>query len=171
MEVIREEATVLAVTEKGYGKRTKHTNYRVQSRGGKGVINIQTTKRNGPVVGIKMVDTSDGLMIITVRGIIIQSPIREIRSMGRNTQGVRLIRLKPGDKVVAVARVMANQEEKKEVELEKETEKVRKRESEKEVMEPQAIKAEEGGKRKRGSPPKKKVSTKGRSTSGGKSKN
>ncbi len=114
MEAAREGATILAVTENGYGKRTKHTNYRVQSRGGKGVINIKTTKRNGPVVGIKMVDTSDGLMIVTAKGMIIQSPIKDIRSMGRNTQGVRLIRLKPEDKVVAIARVMSNQGEKKE---------------------------------------------------------
>ncbi|MBU4310621.1 DNA gyrase subunit A [bacterium] len=139
MEVIREEATLLAITENGYGKRTKHTNYRVQSRGGKGVINIQTTKRNGPVVGIKMVDTSDGLMIVTARGMIIQSPIKDIRSMGRNTQGVRLIRLKPEDKVVAIARVMNNQDrEEAEVKREsspdkRESEKVGKRESEKEV--------------------------------------
>ncbi len=115
MEIMREEATLLAITENGYGKRTKYTNYRVQSRGGKGVINIQTTERNGLVVGIKMVDTSDGLMIVTARGMIIQSPIKDIRSMGRNTQGVRLIRLKPEDKVVAIARVTNNQEGEEEV--------------------------------------------------------
>jgi DNA gyrase subunit A len=116
MEVVKEEATVLAVTENGYGKRTKHTSYRVQSRGGKGVINIQTSKRNGPVVGIKMVDSDDGLMIVTAQGIIIQSLTQDIRIVGRNTQGVRLIRLRPEDKVVSVARIVSNnnQEDKKE---------------------------------------------------------
>ncbi|MBU4128598.1 hypothetical protein KJ582_00590, partial [bacterium] len=174
MEVIREEATLLAITENGYGKRTKHTNYRVQSRGGKGVINIQTTKRNGPVVGIKMVDTSDGLMIVTARGMIIQSPIKDIRSMGRNTQGVRLIRLKPEDKVVAIARVMNNQDrEEAEVKREsspdkRESEKVGKRESEKEVeVKKESEKAATTKaqnlkeKRKRGRPPKKQVSAPG----------
>ncbi|MBA7701874.1 DNA gyrase subunit A [subsurface metagenome] len=177
MEVLREEATLLAITENGYGKRTKHTNYRVQSRGGKGVINIQTTKRNGPVVGIKMVDTSDGLMIITVKGMIIQSPIKDIRSMGRNTQGVRLIRLKPEDKVVAVARVMANQEE-KEAEVKRESEKIAtlptprlRQAGAKTARKPQQVgerarqkirrerreKTKKGGKRKRGRPPKKKI--------------
>ena len=175
MEVMREEATLLAITENGYGKRTKYTNYRVQSRGGKGVINIQTTKRNGPVVGIRMVDTSDGLMIITARGMIIQSPIKDIRSMGRNTQGVRLIRLKPEDKVVAIARVTNNKEgEKKEsekgIKASKESEKAvdaktpnlkekrrrEKKESGKKVKK-RRIKAKKGEKRKRGRPPKKKT--------------
>ncbi|MCX7919073.1 MAG: DNA gyrase subunit A [bacterium] len=105
MEIVQEGGTLLTVCENGYGKRTEISEYRIQSRGGKGVINIKTDERNGMVVGIKEVIDSDKMMLITSKGMVIQCPISEIRSISRNTKGVRLIRLEEGDKVAAVARL------------------------------------------------------------------
>jgi DNA gyrase subunit A len=98
-------ATLLAVCENGYGKRTDFDEYPRQNRGGYGVINIRTTRRNGKVVALRDVFDSDELMVITHHGMIIRTPVKPIRTIGRATQGVRLINLKEGDKVVAVARI------------------------------------------------------------------
>ncbi len=111
MVVIRREATLLVVTEKGYGKRTDISDYRVTNRGGKGVINLKVTDKVGEVVAIKEALDSDELMIITQKGIIIRQPIGKIKVIGRNTQGVRLINLDSGDRVVDVARVVPEEEE------------------------------------------------------------
>ena len=111
MVVIRREATLLVVTEKGYGKRTDISDYRVTNRGGKGVINLKVTDKVGEVVAIKEALDSDELMIITQKGIIIRQPIGKIKVIGRNTQGVRLINLDSGDRVVDVARVIPEEEE------------------------------------------------------------
>ncbi|KKL60601.1 hypothetical protein LCGC14_2203700, partial [marine sediment metagenome] len=91
----------------GYGKRTAFDAYRLQSRGGTGIINIRTSGRNGQVVGVKSVRESDELMLITEGGMIVRIGVGDIRAIGRATQGVRLIALKPQDKLVAVAKVAA----------------------------------------------------------------
>ncbi|MDR0953682.1 MAG: DNA gyrase subunit A [Elusimicrobiota bacterium] len=101
---------VLSVCENGYGKRTGFEEYRTQHRGGVGVITIKTTQRNGPVVGIKLVDESKDLMIITEKGMAIRLRCDEIRSVGRNAQGVRLVKLDEGDKIARVAPVVKEEE-------------------------------------------------------------
>lgn len=107
------QLTVLTACEHGYGKRTPVEEYRLTSRGAKGVINIKTTERNGPVVGVKPVRDGDELMMITKNGQVVRIGVtgEELRQMGRNTQGVRLIRLDEGDKLVAVARVVPEEGE------------------------------------------------------------
>jgi DNA gyrase subunit A len=97
--------TVLTVTGNGYGKRTPLEEYRLQSRGGKGIINIKTTGRNGPVVGVKFLRGDEEVMLITEKGMIIRLDTADISTIGRNTQGVRLIQLEEGDHLVSVARL------------------------------------------------------------------
>jgi len=111
MVVIKRDASLLVVTENGFGKRTPISDYRVTNRGGKGVINVKTNERNGKVVALKEVLEDDELMLITEKGMIIRQPIKTIKEIGRNTQGVRLISLDGGDRVVAVARVVKGEEE------------------------------------------------------------
>jgi DNA gyrase subunit A len=106
MEVLDEGATILTVTENGYGKRTRTGEYRIQGRGGKGILTIKTSERNGPVVYAYQVTDQDQLMIITEQGKIIRLRAAEISVIGRNTQGVKLIDLGEGEKVVAVAKVI-----------------------------------------------------------------
>ena len=106
MEVLKEGATILTVSANGYGKRTKTEEYRAQSRGGKGILTIKTSERNGPVVYSSQVSGQDELMIITGHGKIIRLRVADISVIGRNTQGVKLINLGEGEKVVGVARVM-----------------------------------------------------------------
>jgi DNA gyrase subunit A len=103
-------ATLLTVCERGFGKRTVSTDYPTKNRGGKGVITIKTTERNGKVVGLRMVSDDEDLMLITNRGKLIRMPIDGIPTIGRNTQGVRLIRLEEDEAVVAMER-MADKEE------------------------------------------------------------
>jgi len=109
MVVVKRDSTLLSVTENGFGKRTNIADYRVTNRGGKGVINIKTTERNGKVVDIKEVLTDDELMLITQKGIIIRQPVGQIKTIGRATQGVKLINLDTGDKLVDVARVVTGE--------------------------------------------------------------
>ena len=111
MELVDKDATLLTVTEKGFGKRTKVSEYRSQSRGGKGIINIKTTAANGMVVGLNTVVDKDELMLITSSGMIVRCPIKDVRTTGRSTQGVRLMRLKGSDNIVGVARVEAKEED------------------------------------------------------------
>ena len=106
MVVVKRDATLLTVAEKGYGKRTNISDYRVTNRGGKGIINMKCTEKNGKVVDIKEVVTDDELMLITQKGIIIRQPVKQISVIGRATQGVKLINLGAGDKLVDVARVV-----------------------------------------------------------------
>ncbi len=106
MEVLDEGSTILTVTENGYGKRTPTGEYRRQARGGKGILTIKTSERNGPVVYTCQVTDSDQLMIITEKGKIIRLRASEISVIGRNTQGVRLINLEVEEKVVGVAKVV-----------------------------------------------------------------
>ena len=110
MVVVKRDTTLLSVTENGYGKRTDISDYRVTNRGGKGIINIKTSERNGKVIAIKEVVTDDELMLISQKGIIIRQPVVQIKTIGRATQGVKLINLDSGDKVVDVARVVKSEE-------------------------------------------------------------
>ena len=105
LEVVPAGGSVLTVCANGYGKRTPIDEYRLQSRGGKGIINIKTTGRNGPVVGVKVLSAETGVMLITEKGMIIRLNTADISSIGRNTQGVRLIQLEEGDHLVSVARL------------------------------------------------------------------
>jgi DNA gyrase subunit A len=109
MVIVEEKASLFTVCENGYGKRTSLDNYRSQSRGGVGLKNIKTSERNGKVVALKAVQNTDDLMMITAHGMIIRTGLDQIRSIGRNTQGVRLIKLKPGDKLVAAAKIVSEE--------------------------------------------------------------
>jgi DNA gyrase subunit A len=103
MEVVSEDATLLTVCEFGYGKRTDVAEYRPQSRGGIGLKNVQTSDRNGYVVGLACVTARDELLIVTEQGQIIRMKAGDLRPIGRDTQGVRLIDLAEGDRVVSIA--------------------------------------------------------------------
>jgi DNA gyrase subunit A len=105
MVIVRRDSSILVVTENGYGKRSKISDYRVTNRGGKGVINVKTSDRNGKVVSIKEVVDDDELILITRKGIANRQPVGTIKVIGRNTQGVRLINLGKDDKVIDVARL------------------------------------------------------------------
>jgi DNA gyrase subunit A len=111
-EVIKESLTslMLTVSEKGFGKRTPLAEYRITSRGGKGVINLKSTDRNGPVVAALQVTEESDVMIITEYGKVIRVHANEIREAGRSTQGVRLLRLEDGDKIAAAASILEDQE-------------------------------------------------------------
>ena len=112
MEIATKEATALSVTELGFGKQTKYKEYRVQSRGGKGIINVKVTEKNGKVVNVMIVNPEeDELVIVTTGGMVVRCPAEQIRTSGRNAQGVRVIRLKDGHKVAAVARVLEKEED------------------------------------------------------------
>jgi DNA gyrase subunit A len=110
MEVLSHGQTLFAVTENGYGKRTSIDEYPVQKRGGKGVISIKTSQRNGPVVSILLVEEQNDLMLMTNIGKIIRMPIKGISVISRNTQGVKLMGLESGERVVGAAR-LADKEE------------------------------------------------------------
>lgn len=105
MEQVRPQGQLLAATEKGYGKRTPLEEYRRQGRGGKGIITLKVTERNGPLAGIKVVGEQDEVLLMSGEGSIIRLAVREIPQQGRATQGVRLMRLEPGDRLVALAKV------------------------------------------------------------------
>jgi DNA gyrase subunit A len=110
MVVIRRDATLLVVTEKGLGKRSELSEYRVQHRGGKGIITLKRTDKTGDIVALKEVQPDDELMMITRHGVIIRLPVEGIRVIGRNTQGVRVMNLDAGDTVGDVARVVKEDE-------------------------------------------------------------
>jgi DNA gyrase subunit A len=111
MEVLEPGGTILSVTEKGYGKRTELDEYRVQSRGGIGIINIQTSERNGKVIGMTQVHDDDEIMVITEQGKILRMASRDIRAIGRATQGVRLIDIEGEDRTVSIARLAEKDDE------------------------------------------------------------
>ena len=107
MAVVRPGGTLLSVTERGYGKRTPIDEYRVQFRGGAGIINIHASERNGPVVGVTYIDDEENeVMIITQQGKVLRTEARDIRPIGRATQGVRLIEIDAQDSVVSIARLV-----------------------------------------------------------------
>jgi DNA gyrase subunit A len=106
-----EDHSILVVTEHGYGKRTKLEDYRITNRGGKGIITVKATARNGALVSIKEVVPADELMLITQNGIVIRMSVDTIAEIGRNTQGVRLMKPDEGDRVVGVARLVSEESE------------------------------------------------------------
>ena len=105
LEIVDPRATFLVCTENGYGKRTGFDEYRVQKRSGKGLMTIRTSDRNGPIVGAHAVQEGDALMLITAQGQMIRMPVADVRTISRVTQGVRLINLDQGDKLVAATTV------------------------------------------------------------------
>jgi DNA gyrase subunit A len=104
-------ATLLAVSENGYGKRTEMEEYRLTRRGGKGIITMKTTDKTGRVIGVRMVTDDDQIMLVTSGGKVIRLRVNEIRVIGRNTQGVRLIGLEEGERVASVARLAEREDE------------------------------------------------------------
>lgn len=111
MDVVDEHDDVLIVTSKGYGKRTPMNEYRIQSRGGKGIKTLHLTSKNGSVVGLKVVRENQDLMIITESGTVIRTSMEGISTMGRNTQGVRLIHTREDDEVATVTQVERSEDE------------------------------------------------------------
>ncbi|MCF7861244.1 DNA gyrase subunit A [Candidatus Woesearchaeota archaeon] len=111
MDIGDDTKTLLTVTENGYGKRTDISDYRLIKRGGSGVINIKCTERNGGVVSIKTVDENMHLMFITRKGIVIRTPVSGISIIGRNTQGVRLMKLDSEDVVISATRIVEDEED------------------------------------------------------------
>ena len=105
------ESNILVVSSNGFGKRSKLEDYRVTNRGGKGVKTISITEKTGDLVAIKNVDNSNGLMIINKSGIAIRMAVEDLRVMGRATQGVKLINIKDGDSIAAVAKVIHEKDE------------------------------------------------------------
>ncbi|MGH2574550.1 MAG: DNA gyrase C-terminal beta-propeller domain-containing protein, partial [Ignavibacteria bacterium] len=112
--VRRSGSSILVVTNKGYGKRSDLDDYRLTRRGGKGVITVKSSEKSGNMISIREVVDNDDLMIITSKGIMIRQHVSDIRVMGRNTQGVRLIKLEQGDTISAVASVVGEEEEENE---------------------------------------------------------
>ncbi len=110
MIVVRNATTLMVVTEKGFGKRSEIEDYRLTRRGGKGVITVKTSERNGKLIAMKEVNDADELVIITTQGMVIRQSVSELRVMGRNTQGVRLIRLNEDDDIADIARVIPEEE-------------------------------------------------------------
>ena len=112
MEIIRPGGTMLTVTERGFGKRTEIDEYRVQTRGGVGIINIATSERNGLVVsGVACVEDGDELLLMTQQGMILRMQTNDVRAIGRATQGVTLIDIEGDDKVVGIARLVEKEDE------------------------------------------------------------
>ena len=111
MIVVKREGTVLVATEKGYGKRTSILEYRVQNRAGKGIITVKTTDKVGKMVEMLEVVDSDDLMIITDKGVMIRQSVKDIRTIGRNTQGVRLLKLDDGASISSITKVMEKEDD------------------------------------------------------------
>lgn len=110
MEILRPLGTLLTATENGFGKRTDVEEYRIQSRGGKGVITLKVTEKTGAIVGVAQVSDGDDVMLVTDSGKIIRMAVDEIRVIGRNTQGVRLIGLQENERVASLARLAEKEE-------------------------------------------------------------
>ena len=109
--VIKRQCTLLVVTNKGYGKRSDIQDYRTAHRGGKGVITVKTSDKNGKMIAMMEVVDSDELVIITTKGMVIRQAVKDLRVMGRNTQGVRVIKLKSGDTIADIAKVISEEDE------------------------------------------------------------
>jgi len=111
MVLADDDKTLLTITENGYGKRTQIPDYRLINRGGKGVKNIICSERNGSVVAVRQVDETNDVLFISQNGIAIRTPVKDISTIGRNTQGVRLMKIEQKDKVVAAAKIIKEEEE------------------------------------------------------------
>lgn len=108
--VVKRESTLLVVTDKGFGKRSELSDYRITHRGGKGVITIKTGDKNGNLIAMKEVNDNDEFVIMTVQGMVIRQSVNDMRVMGRNTQGVRVIRLNDGDSIVDIAKIIPDED-------------------------------------------------------------
>jgi DNA gyrase subunit A len=111
IDLVEAGASLLAVAEKGYGKRTEMDEYRQTHRGGKGIITMKTTDKTGRVIGIRMVTDDDQIMLVSSGGKVVRIRVKEIRVIGRNTQGVRLIDLEEGERVSSVARLAEREDD------------------------------------------------------------
>ena len=111
MIMIEDEGSILTATEQGFGKRTPASEYPVKGRGGQGVISIQTNARNGEVIGAVQVGNDDEMMLITNHGTLVRIAVNDISEMGRNTQGVRLIRLTNEEKLAEVEKIESIEKE------------------------------------------------------------
>ncbi|MFZ3091039.1 MAG: DNA gyrase subunit A [Nitrospirota bacterium] len=111
MEIVMDNSTIMTVAENGFGKRTGLSEYRLQGRGGKGIITLKTTDKTGNVVGILQVADDDEIMMITANGKVIRLKVKSLRTIGRNTQGVKLFDIEKGDKIMAVALLAEKEEE------------------------------------------------------------
>ncbi|MCQ5375482.1 MAG: hypothetical protein NO474_02660, partial [Methanomassiliicoccales archaeon] len=112
MAAVSPDSMLLSITENGYGKLSPVSAYRKTKRGGKGVITIKTGERNGKVVSVLDVAQNDELIVTSTQGMVIRIPVADIRVMGRATMGVKIMRLREGDKVTAIARLIGEKEEK-----------------------------------------------------------
>ncbi len=110
-EIVNPKATALTVTQNGFGKKTLFAQYRIQSRGGKGIINIKVSEKNGKVVNVLTVAEEDEIIIVTTSGMVVRCPVSQIRTSGRNAVGVHVMRLKDKDKIASATRVVAKEEE------------------------------------------------------------
>ncbi len=115
--VVRREATLLVVTDKGFGKRSSLSDYRITNRGGKGVITVRTGEKNGNLIAMMEVNDKDELVIISNKGMVIRQSVKDLRIMGRATQGVRVIRLNEGDSIADIAKVVIEDEEENKQEI------------------------------------------------------
>jgi DNA gyrase subunit A len=120
--IVADEGEVLTATENGYGKRTPMDDYPVKGRGGQGVIAIQTSDRNGAVVGAVLVSEAEEIMLITDGGTLVRTRVSEVSSMSRNTQGVRLTNLTNNEKLIGLERIAETDEDDNEEEGEDATE-------------------------------------------------
>jgi DNA gyrase subunit A len=111
MEPIKnDEDYILAITENGFGKRTEVEEYREQARAGKGILTYKTTAKTGHIIGVKIVNDKDDVMLITDTGVVIRINVKDISVLGRNTQGVTLMRTSDGGKVVNIAKILTEEE-------------------------------------------------------------
>ena len=108
--VVRRSATLLVVTDKGFGKRSNIADYRITRRGGKGIITVKTGEKSGKLIAMLEAQDNDELVIITVKGMVIRQGVKDIRTIGRNTQGVRVIRLNDGDRIADIAKIIIEDE-------------------------------------------------------------
>lgn len=111
VEVVNPKATALSVTENGCGKKTLFSQYRIQSRGGKGIINVKVSDKNGKVVNVLTVTEEDEVILVTTGGMVVRCPVSQIRTSGRNSVGVRVMRLRDKDKIASATRVVAKDED------------------------------------------------------------
>ena len=109
--VVKRQATILVVTENGYGKRSQLNDYRITNRGGKGIYTVKVTERTGKMIALMEVNDNEELVVITAKGMVIRTAIKDIRIAGRNTQGVRIIRLNDGDHIADISRVVPDDED------------------------------------------------------------
>jgi DNA gyrase subunit A len=118
MAVVGEEGNLLTITENGFGKRSPIQEYRKTHRGSKGVRTIITNERNGRVIFVREATDEDEILLTSKEGMFVRIPVKDIRTQGRNTMGVRIMRLNDGDKVVSVAKLIENGDEEEPCELE-----------------------------------------------------